>query len=214
MTIDKKALDTVMLAYPEDVRAFCREAFRPLLEAYESAKTEQPVELPRTIECVLFQHFSNVLAGTDFKDDPKKQKYIDATKEVMRYVEKAMKREAGCDIKCRGCDGRGEIARFEYGEANPGYDTEVCHFCNGTGKESVWQPIETAPRDGFHILLYRPEICFVGYYAAGGDWVISAPDLPPMYPAPTHWMPLPKAPTTQLEAESPAQPAAQAKAGA
>jgi hypothetical protein len=57
-----------------------------------------------------------------------------------------------------------------------------------------WQPIVTAPEDGFHLLLYRPDICFVGYYAARGDWVISAPGLPLMDPQPTHWMPLPKPP--------------------
>lgn len=45
-------------------------------------------DLTHTVEIVLFQHFSNCFAGTDFKDDPKKQKYIDAAKEVMRYVTK------------------------------------------------------------------------------------------------------------------------------
>ena len=58
----------------------------------------------------------------------------------------------------------------------------------------VWQPIETAQQDGYHVLLYRPDICFVGYYAAGGEWIISAPGLPPMNPPPTHWQPLPQPP--------------------
>ena len=58
-----------------------------------------------------------------------------------------------------------------------------------------WQPIETAPKDGHHILLYRPEIQFTGYYASGCDkWIINAPDLPVMYPPPTHWRPLPEPP--------------------
>lgn len=58
-----------------------------------------------------------------------------------------------------------------------------------------WQPIETAPKDGSHVLLYRPEIQFIGYY--GGDnsgWRINAPLLPSMFPIPTHWMPVPKPP--------------------
>jgi hypothetical protein len=69
--------------------------------------------------------------------------------------------------------------------------------CFEAGKASnpQWRPIETAPRDGFHVLLYRPDICFVGYFAAVGDWVISAPGLPLMVPPPTHWMPLPEHPT-------------------
>jgi hypothetical protein len=55
-----------------------------------------------------------------------------------------------------------------------------------------WMPIETAPKDGSHIQLYRPEIQFVGYYGgANSGWRINAPDLPALWPLPTHWMPLP-----------------------
>ncbi len=58
-----------------------------------------------------------------------------------------------------------------------------------------WKPIETAPKDGSHVLLYRPEIQFVGYYGgANSGWRISAPDLPAMWPLPTHWMQLPDPP--------------------
>lgn len=57
-----------------------------------------------------------------------------------------------------------------------------------------WQPIETAPKDGHHILLYRPEIQFVGYWpfaaSVGEFWCINAPGMPYMNPPPTHWMPL------------------------
>ena len=60
---------------------------------------------------------------------------------------------------------------------------------------SKWQPIETAPKNGNHILLYRYDIKFVGYYGgANVGWRINAPDLPCMWPEPTHWMPLPKPP--------------------
>jgi hypothetical protein len=58
-----------------------------------------------------------------------------------------------------------------------------------------WQPIETAPKDGFHILLYRPEIMFSGYWGGvNSGWRINAPNLPAMYPLPTHWQPLPTKP--------------------
>ena len=58
-----------------------------------------------------------------------------------------------------------------------------------------WKPIETAPMDCNYVLLYRPEIMFVGYYGgANSGWRINAPGLPSMWPIPTHWMPLPKMP--------------------
>ena len=66
-------------------------------------------------------------------------------------------------------------------------------------REAVkWRRIETAPLDGSHILLYRPEVQSVGYY--GGPrtgWRINAPGLPVIDPLPTHWMPLPKMPKPQ-----------------
>ena len=55
-----------------------------------------------------------------------------------------------------------------------------------------WQPIETAPRDGYHIQLYRHDIQFVGYYAEAG-WCMQGCKL--IEPQPTHWMPLPEPPT-------------------
>lgn len=56
--------------------------------------------------------------------------------------------------------------------------------------KTLWNNIDTAPKDGSHILLYRPEICFVGYYCSLG-WCINAPNLPIMDPPPTHWTSLP-----------------------
>lgn len=56
-----------------------------------------------------------------------------------------------------------------------------------------WNPILGAPKNGFHILLYRDDIQFVGYY--GGEncgWIINAPGLPKMWPEPTHWTHLPE----------------------
>ncbi len=65
---------------------------------------------------------------------------------------------------------------------------------------SEWEPIDTAPKDGSHMLLYRPEIQFVGYYGgANSGWRINAPGLPAMFPLPTHWMPLQALPITIQE---------------
>lgn len=52
--------------------------------------------------------------------------------------------------------------------------------------ENEWEDISSAPTDGRHIQLYRPEIQFTGYYSDSG-WVANAPGLPLIYPLPTHW---------------------------
>lgn len=61
-----------------------------------------------------------------------------------------------------------------------------------------WQPIDTAPKDGSHVLCYAPELQFVGFY---GDpinkWCYMAPGVPVAPTQPTHWMPLPAAPVQQ-----------------
>lgn len=62
----------------------------------------------------------------------------------------------------------------------------------------AWQPIESAPKDGTHIQLFRPDIQFVGYYGgANSGWIINAPDLPAIRPLPTHWKPLTKMPINE-----------------
>jgi hypothetical protein len=77
-----------------------------------------------------------------------------------------------------------------------------------------WEPIETAPKDGTHVILYfagwKPQIgsyCVSEYYRNGkldhrterwfGSWVSLAPISKD--PEPTHWMPLPKAPVDDAE---------------
>ena len=62
-----------------------------------------------------------------------------------------------------------------------------------------WQAIETAPKDGIAVLLYRPGMQFVGYWGGNFGWVINAPGLPIIYPLPTHWMPLPEMPKKEGE---------------
>jgi hypothetical protein len=62
-------------------------------------------------------------------------------------------------------------------------------------KLSAWLPIETAPKDRFNILLYRPDVVFVGYYGgANSGWRHNAPGLDAIWPLPTHWRSLPSLP--------------------
>ena len=62
-----------------------------------------------------------------------------------------------------------------------------------------WQPIETAPTDGSHVQLYRPETQCVGYYGGPeSGWCINAIGLPAMWPLPTHWAPLREHPNAVL----------------
>lgn len=49
-----------------------------------------------------------------------------------------------------------------------------------------WQDISTAPKDGSHIVLYRPEIQFIGYYAEAG-WCTVSDGGSKILRAPTHW---------------------------
>ena len=45
------------------------------------------------------------------------------------------------------------------------HDNQMCAAdCGYFEEHSILKPISTAPRDGSHILLYRPDIFFVGYY--------------------------------------------------
>lgn len=74
---------------------------------------------------------------------------------------------------------------------------------------SEWQPIETAPKDGRHILLfapgYRPDINPPDYYVAqwrygmwslvhAGGYAVDAL----LDEEPSHWMPLPNPPSANL----------------
>lgn len=66
---------------------------------------------------------------------------------------------------------------------------------------AMWQPIETAPKDGTDILVFRPR--FDGNYIpqVGQDWWMRASYTGDCWAKsradcqPTHWMPLPPAPT-------------------
>lgn len=56
-----------------------------------------------------------------------------------------------------------------------------------------WQPIESAPRDGKAILLWRANHIFCGYYGgANSGWRHNVRHRDKIYPEPTHWRPLPE----------------------
>ena len=77
-----------------------------------------------------------------------------------------------------------------------------------TDAPAQWQPIETAPKDGTHILLSDGERVSVGAWASDMDYGADyegqlgvatwwAVDLGPNNDRPTLWMPLPAAPTQE-----------------
>jgi hypothetical protein len=58
----------------------------------------------------------------------------------------------------------------------------------------MWQPIETAPRDGTRVLTYRvgfAESMAVAWFSTSEQWM---PVHGHQWPAPTHWMQLPQPP--------------------
>lgn len=70
-----------------------------------------------------------------------------------------------------------------------------------------WRPIETAPKDGASLLLFREGEMMVGrWYSGYNEWGVSPPvhenqvrtwaSIGPkeFWPGPTHWMPLPEPP--------------------
>jgi allantoicase len=63
----------------------------------------------------------------------------------------------------------------------------------------TWQPIETAPKDGSHMILGCSTYVDCGYWDDG--WTLYPDDTAPhdnycvrFNPEPTHWMPLPEPP--------------------
>jgi hypothetical protein len=79
-------------------------------------------------------------------------------------------------------------------------------------KETGWQPIETAPKDGTRVILWAPDYCD---YAVGGEWCdrVGAWDAecgmmddgPAMFEdecdGPTHWRPFPAPPAIRALAK-------------
>jgi hypothetical protein len=60
-----------------------------------------------------------------------------------------------------------------------------------------WEPIDTAPHDGTHIVLSDGEVVTVGRYLENGRWFGANADPTDYWDGelyPTHWMPLPTPP--------------------
>lgn len=58
---------------------------------------------------------------------------------------------------------------------------------------SQWQPIETAPKDGQHILIAMPSGTIVSAVWYAGGWEVDHTGSDEQHA--THWMPLPEPPT-------------------
>lgn len=64
-------------------------------------------------------------------------------------------------------------------------------------KRGLWQPIETAPKDGTDIIVNMPQVesgCTFIYWKDGWRLTYDGKFLGPHVIKPTHWMPLPDAP--------------------
>jgi hypothetical protein len=59
--------------------------------------------------------------------------------------------------------------------------------------DNLWQPIETAPRDGTSVLIWNGLDVFVGYLPGNRPKFVAFPDSAQISD-PTHWQPLPKPP--------------------
>jgi len=70
---------------------------------------------------------------------------------------------------------------------------------------SMWKPIETAPKDGTACLIYTEMgemyLAYWDVWPMVSGWVIGYDQTPDNRIRPTHWMPLPKPPTTQQKDE-------------
>lgn len=77
----------------------------------------------------------------------------------------------------------------------------TCWSGTVTAPKSEWQPIETVPKDGVAVLAFRRvddenDMFVVTWWDRGGDcWRFGAHDRLRQNVRPTHWMPLPAAPS-------------------
>lgn len=113
-------------------------------------------------------------------------------------------------MRCEHCEGEGRMLRPASGGNDPAsVDMGECPECGGTGKVDGWQLIDTAPKDGTHILAYQKPVGIRVTNLTNPPTVVhwfddperpgfytSVNELAPEYPyEPTHWQPLPAAPS-------------------
>lgn len=88
-----------------------------------------------------------------------------------------------------------------YGGNTAPIDAAIASLEAADGEVAVWQPIETAPKDGTTVIAYRPTKPphIEGMHWSEGCWYWSYDgDGPDGYAVPpTHWMPLPSPPLTK-----------------
>ena len=95
------------------------------------------------------------------------------------------------------------IAAYERQKSVSPFMEELLALCDRAIKEREWQPIETAPKDQA-VLVWLPGAATglemeIGYCSSSdpdGDWYPSTHVGFPIDIPPTHWMPLPKDPTS------------------
>lgn len=115
--------------------------------------------------------------------------------------------------QCKICESHA-INPHCYGR-DPNEDLDLCDVCYWRKRAEAfqWRPIETAPRDGTRILLYRPTAGEWGQFVFGkyeNDEYAKKPkphfrtDLERLWGVrsdresqPTHWMPLPEPPKAE-----------------
>jgi len=87
-----------------------------------------------------------------------------------------------------------------------GYDSDVLHSCEKVIRAAtkpaapVWQTIDSAPKDGTHILVFCADSgCMAVAYYQHNEWDVTCyggwESEPSVYP--THWQPLPQQPQAE-----------------
>ena len=91
---------------------------------------------------------------------------------------------------------------------NPDLDPPRCKGCDqafdaGRERSQVeWKPIETAPKDGTHVLVMTKDRIVQIAYCGDGEFWWRAFEHGQIYPQPTHWMPLPDPPKLKVPRET------------
>lgn len=143
------------------------------------------------------------VAATNFLTGPILAHTMDTAREAADEIEK-LERQLN-DKKARANAHWSRICALEtFNTPEPKFPY---HVTDGTDNSTSapesgvgWQPIETAPKDGSHMLLGCPTYVDSGYWDEGG-WTLYPDDRRPedhycqrFHPEPTHWMPLPVPP--------------------
>jgi hypothetical protein len=171
--IDEKAFQTVASSHSDISKALWRNA----IEAYEAAK--EPAQPDDSVTC------------TPLSEDLKPYTFIGRVTEQPDYSAVGNFDEA---IKLLGpC--YDEFNRWFMDEGNLRWFVAKCN--EAPKRESGWQPIETAPKDGTKIIGYDDGYAVTMYYVNNHPNVGWFEPMHMHSYCPTRWMPLPEAPKTE-----------------